>query len=122
MRRPVVDDWQDAFKSNSTRVRFAISLTRPMLEFLCAAADGVHWDRRAFGGITFPDNWISTEYALKKRGLIIRKPPQDATKYSVIPWSLTPAGVALVELLKVGGLFIESNEAVEKMAARKGRH
>lgn len=116
------EKWKDAFRSNCTRVRFVINLTRPMLEFLCAASDDVYWDRRAYGGLTFPDNWYSTEHALVKRGLIERKPPQLVKGYSAPPWRLTPAGVALVELLKIGGIYIEAHEAVVKMSSRKGRH
>ena len=115
-------NWQDAFKSNTTRVRFVLSLTRPMLEFLCAASAGVYWDRRAFGGLTYPDNWIATEHGLTKRGLITRLPPQPTKNgQQPPPWSLTPAGEKVIELLKVGGLFIDAREAVDRMTKRKGR-
>jgi hypothetical protein len=115
------DGWQDRFRSNVTRVRFVINLTRPMMEMLCACSDDVSWDRRRFGGITFPDNWISTEHALTTRGLLERKPPRPVTDSSP-PFKLTPAGEALVELMKVGGIFIPAREAVERASARKGRH
>lgn len=124
------NEWQDAFKSYSTRIGFNMQLTRPMLEFLCACADDVYWDRVRFGSIFFPDNWFSTEHALRKRGLVVRKPPQEVAKRSAEairgvdqrpPWELTPAGRALVELLKVGGLFIPAEQATQKMSARKGR-
>jgi hypothetical protein len=126
-------EWQDKFKSYSTRVGFNLQLTRPMLEFLCSCADDVYWDRAKFGTIFFPDNWYSTEHALTKRGLVIRKPPQDVKKERANnpdatrggglapPWELTPAGRAVVDLLKVGGLFISAAEALPKMKARKGR-
>jgi len=114
-------DWQDAFKSCMTRVMFELKLTRAMLEFLCAISVDVHWDRRAFGGLTYPDNWIATERALEKRGLIQRKPPREVSKLTGPPWLLTPVGVSVVEMLKVGGLFIEAETAKKQLAARRGR-
>ena len=124
-----VSDWRDAFRSCMTRVTFRLVLTRPMLEFLCATAADVRWDRRAFGGLTYPDNWIATEHALAKRGLVVRKPPQAIEKakrkkdaiLSFWPWMLTPAGESVVQMLKVGGLYLEPHEAVEKMSKRRGR-
>jgi hypothetical protein len=119
--------WQEAFRSNMTRVSFQLMLTRAMLEFLCACADDVHWDRTRYGTLGYLDNWIATEHALTKRGLIVRKPPQPVGKgkradgFLSPPWELTPAGLAVVELLKVGGLFIEAREAADRIAARKGR-
>lgn len=116
----MVSAWRDAFKSNLTRVSFDLKLTRQMLEFLCASSDGVHWDRRAFGNLHEPDNWFATEKALIKRGLLERI-PRGEQKRDLIPWRVTPAGAALVELLKVGGLFIEAEEARAKFGSRKGR-
>ena len=118
-------DWQDAFRSQMTRVTFNLMLTRPMLEFLCAASDDVHWDRTAFGHLGYSDNWIATERALTKRGLIIRKPPQNVKKTGdnrlPPPWEVTPVGRAVVEMLKVGGLYIEAQAAADKLQKRKGR-
>lgn len=119
-KKQISADWQERFQSNVTRVRFEINLTRPMMEMLCACADDVMWDRAKFGGITFPDNWIATEFALTKRGLLERKPPRPVGD-NTPPFRLTPAGVALVELMKVGGLFIPAEEAARKMRGRKGR-
>jgi len=126
--------WQDAFKSYSTKVGFNLQLTRPMLEFLCACSDDVYWDRAAYGSIFFPDNWIATEHALMKRGLVVRKPPQVVEQQRKAadklagrgnglppPWALTPAGHAVIDLLKVGGLYLSADAATKKMAARKGR-
>lgn len=119
-------DWRDAFKSNMTRVTFELKLTRAMLEFLCACSDGVRWDRRAFGGLLYPDNWLATEHALIRRGLLERLPRQvagpggDGEVLVFLPWKLTPAGEALIELLRVGGLFIEAQEAKAKFSGRKG--
>jgi hypothetical protein len=36
-------------------------------------------------------------------------------------WELTPAGAAVVELLKLAGLFVEADAAIEKKAKGKGR-
>lgn len=113
-------DWQDRFRSNVTRVRFEINLTRPMMEMLCACADDVQWDRAKFGGILFPDNWIATEFALTKRGLLERKPPRPVGD-NTPPFTLTPAGMAMVELMKVGGIFMPAEAALAKMRGRKGR-
>jgi hypothetical protein len=119
----ITTGWQDNFKSQMTRVSFSLSLTRPMLEFLCASADNVRWDRRAFGNLHYPDNWFATEHALMKRGLIERKPPHlvENKKFSEPPWRLTPAGLALIELLKIGGLYIEAEEAKQRFLDRPGR-
>lgn len=118
--------WQEAFRSCQTRVMFELKLSRAMLEFLCAASDDVYWDRGTFGGLLYPDNWVTVERALTKRGLIERKPPSEVgwkkeNKGWVQPWKLTPVGLVVVEMLKVGGLFLEAEEARQKMAARKGR-
>jgi len=126
--------WQDAFKSYSTKVGFSLQMTRPMLEFLCACSDDVYWDRSAYGSIYFPDNWIATEHALVKRGLVVRKPPQvvetqrkaagsSAWRGNGLPppWELTPAGRGVIDLLKVAGLYLSADAATKKMATRKGR-
>lgn len=122
-------DWKEAFQSNSLRTHFEIKLTRPMLEMLCATSDDVIWDRQRFGTMFMPDNWIVTETALAKRGLLKRKPPRDVTirvggkeGYDLGSfYELTPAGRALVELLKVGGLYIQAQKALDRLATRKGR-
>lgn len=133
MKRKQVDNsWREKFKSNTTRVSFQLVLTRPMLEFLCATADDTHWDRSAFGGsLTVPDNWSTTEHALTRRGLIRRKTLEEidamrrtkkfAELVATSNCELTPAGRAVCDLLKVGGLFLEQKEALRRMDARKGR-
>lgn len=120
MNRP---DWQDAFRSQMTRVTFNLMLTRPMLEFLCAAAEDVHWDRQAFGHLGYSDNWMATERALTKRGLVVRGKPRKVNQDGRLPppWELTPVGAAVVEMLKVGGLYIEAQAAADKLQARKER-
>lgn len=121
--------WQERFLSNQTRVMFQLNLTRPMLEFLCASSEDVHWDRKTWGGLFEPDNWLATERALEKRGLIERKSKAEINhnqlKYRTSrcppPCRLTPVGEACVEMLKVGGLYIEAEQARQKFEARKGR-
>ena len=118
-------EWQERFQSNTTRVAFTLSLTQAMLEFLCACSDDVYWDRRKYRTLLYPDNWIATEHGLVRRGLVKRKPPklvekQRTNEFSRPPWELTPAGRAVVELLKVGGIFIEAEAARDKLSKRKG--
>lgn len=122
---PISPDWKELFRSNSVRTSFVLTLTKPMMEFLCAVADDVHWDRSTFGNIHNPDNWISSEHALAKRGLIVRKSfdenraataNADWTPDGAIPscCRLTPAGEAVVELLKVAGLFVAADQSFQK--------
>lgn len=113
------DTWKDQFISNTTRVGFMLKLSRPMLEFLCATSDSVHWDRARYGGMYEPDNWICTERALTQRGLIERVGPTKDV--DIPPWALTPVGESVVEMLKVGGLFIPADKALKKLSKRKGR-
>ena len=98
-----------------------------MIEFISAVADGCHWDRRSFAVINRPDNWVASQDALIKRGLIRRKPfaqieqereaAGDAYIHSEVSHCyLTPAGAALVELLKVTGVFVVSDAALNKRA------
>lgn len=124
--------WRDQFKQHAIRVGFAVHLTRGMCEFLSAVADGVQWDRAAFGSCAaFPDNWLSTTQALFKRGLIERKPDEELQAGKTRPardkfeihswtvWQLTPAGAHVVELLKLAGMFVEADVAAEKKARAK---
>ena len=123
--------WRDAFKSSAIRVGFSIHMTRSMCEFLSAVADDVAWDRTKYGSASaFPDNFIATAGALVKRGLIVSKPDEakerircdripDSEWYSWSHWLLTPAGIAVVELLKIAGMFMEADAAIEKRAKSK---
>ncbi len=118
-------DWRAAFQGHAMRSSFCLALTQPMLEFLCATADGVHWDRRLYyrqWGNAKPDNWIASGRSLENRGLIERLSSGDI---GVLPkgleehhlhahWRLTPAGEAVVALLKVSGIFVEQDAAIEK--------
>lgn len=121
-------DWKSAFQGHAMRSSFCLALTQPMLEFLCATADGVHWDRRLYArqwSIARPDNWITSGDALVKRGLIERmtraeidrQPSRTMEDFMFYAhYRLTPAGIALVSLLKVSGIFVEADSAIDKKA------
>ena len=107
------------------RSSFCLALTQPMLEFLCATADGVKWDRTLYYkqyGAAKPDSFIASSHALEKRGLIVWLPREQ--RPSVLDGEgnlqylsncrLTPAGAALVDLLKVTGIFVEADAAIGK--------
>ena len=126
-------DWRDAFKSSSLRCGFHLGLTRAMCEYVSAVADGVQWDRTVFGSCSVqPDNFMATARALAKRGLIQRKTQEEIdarrqeraqTSFELWSWNayvLTPAGERVVDLLKMAGLFVEADIAIEKKA-RAGR-
>lgn len=122
-------DWQQRFKSTNIKVGLQLNLSRAMLEMLCAIADDVLWDRASYGDIHYPDNWVSCEAALTKRGLIERK--QDAEreatrKHNIAAqaWDecrsyckLTPAGRAVVDLLKIVGLFVPADGSFKRRRA-----
>lgn len=139
--------WQIKFQRNTNRTCFNLLLSRTMIEYLCAVAGDVYWDRHFYNTDRqhFPDNWIATERALLERGLIDEKPTVKAYrsaekkhkkqgKYDYydgwhIKWDeacggsyhqkycLTPAGAALVELFKVAGMFVE-----QKIGKLKQKH
>lgn len=118
--------WQDRFKYFTMRANFQLALTRPMIEFLCAVADDVWWDRALYrdGGQCAPDNFIASSHALVKRGLIDRTPKKIVLKNRKIyeyrsGYLLTPAGKLVVQLLKATGLFIEQDLAITRKAACK---
>ena len=111
----ITTDWKVLFRSSIMKTGFALVLTHPMLEYLCAVADNVHWDRsRNFQltGNAMPDNFIATSNALLKRGLI---QPRTHKKNPWEPnYDLTPAGLRIVELLKLAGEFKVADEALEQ--------
>lgn len=121
------DTWKTNFRAMAMRTSFSLSLSQTMLEFLCAVADGVQWDRGFYGvDIHRPDNWIASEAALTKRGLIVRKCREEMPFRERCPTNedlrrqehnyckLTPAGESVVQLLKVGGIFVEADAAINK--------
>lgn len=113
-------DWKANLRHSVLRVGFQLVLTRSMLEMLCAVADDVYWDRFFCHSLIVPDNWIATEVALERRGLIRRKTAKvikeecrEQTGFRS-NCELTPAGSAVVELAKMSGLFIEADCAAAK--------
>lgn len=119
------EDFRAAFRSSVMKTGLALDLTQPMLEFLCACADGVRWDRD-FGqsSLVRPSNSIASAHALEKRGLIRRKPfernwiPPSAEDFKNSHHQLTDAGRIVVELLKCVGVFIEADAAIERKAGK----
>lgn len=126
IKHPVASqEWREKLRSCSMKIGFHLSLTRPMLEYLCATADDVHWDRMLYfqsGNPATPDNSMASRLALEKRGMIQRKPVEtiEAEKHNERPfceWAsdeLTPAGKCIVELLKMAGLFVEADASINK--------
>lgn len=116
-RQPApVDDWRSAFCSTVMRTGMVLSLSQPMLEYLCATADGVTWDRSAIGGSTgvAPCNTLATAGSLEKRGLIRRKPTISNRKIGDSFYELTEAGQAVIDLLKCTGVFVKADEAIKR--------
>lgn len=119
-RKAPPEDWRAAFRSTVMRTGLCLHLTQPMLEYLCSVADDVLWDRFQASSLARPNNTFTTA-CLEKRGLIQRKPPehfearrksQDAREdaYDV----LTEAGEAVVQLLRVVGVFVPADRAIKK--------
>lgn len=121
-------DWKMAFQGSAMKTSFCLALTQPMLEFLCATAEGVHWDRRLYSrqyGIARPDNWLASSGSLEKRGLVERLTRLEIDRtctsvhdFTTSHYRLTPAGEAVVGLLKVTGIFITSDTAIERSTSR----
>ena len=125
-------DWRAAFRSASLRVGFQVSLSRAMLEMLCAVSDGVQWDRALYPSLHVPDNWVATNASLFKRGLIERRPQaaidreiararasdERINMYEWNHWQLTDAGRLVVKLVQLAGVFVESDVAIGKKSRR----
>lgn len=116
----VAEEWRENLQRSSFRTGFHLNLTQPMLEFLCAVADDVHWDRTKFPNLHVPDNWFATEHALKKRGLIVRKSDEERRKafddkeidgVFRAMCELTPAGKLVVSLLREAGMFVAADDS-----------
>ena len=117
------EHWQEAFQTNITRVTFNLTLSRAMMEMLCALSDDVQWDRTRYGNLLYPDNFLATERALVARGLIVRKLRIAGKDPGGPPfYKLTPVGVACAEMFRVGGCFIEATDARDKLNRRKGKN
>lgn len=125
--------WRDAFRAASLRTGFSVHMTQPMLEFLAAVADGVEWDRGRYPCGPGRENFIATAAALVKRGLIAARTGPKLAAYRADvkanpdgyhyrnQWALTPAGECVVRLVKLAGLYVEADAALEKKARRRGR-
>lgn len=131
VKHPLNEPWKDNFRNSSMRIGFSLILTKTMLEYLCAVADDVKWDRALYWkNGAMPDNWIASERSLEKRGLIERKPAIwfEENKHLSQTWSeacersccvLTPAGKAVVELIKIAGIFVEADAAINKKSRKR---
>ncbi len=131
-KRIIEQPWVDNFKRTSLHIGFRLSLTRAMCEFLSAVADGVQWNRSSLGSARAdPDNFLATGTSLAARGLIEQKPrdqneqPKNyATReefYLWNHWQLTPAGEHVVELLKLAGIYMESDSAILKKTRQENQ-
>mgnify|MGYP006969465222 CR=1 FL=1 len=121
VKHPAADEsWKENFSQHTFKTNFVLTLSQSMIEFLCAVAEDVMWDRTRYLSIHKPDNWIASENALIKRGLIIRKCESEKEEYRQSEFmecslcKLTPAGEAVVQLFKVTGVFVESDNAIIK--------
>lgn len=120
------NDWKDKFKSYTMRTNFHLGLTRPQLEMLCAVADDVEWDRFTYGLGSGPFCAMASSHALEKRGLIEKKKSgRGSDKWKHVYeikscWVLTEAGKLVCQLLKITGLFIESDNSTQRRYAQKG--
>lgn len=130
-------NYRQAFISSSVRHNFNLMLTGPMMEMLCAIADGVVRDREYHWAysISQPGNWVGQVRHLIKRGLVYHvpralQPVETAEQHAKDllegtsqseAYKLTPIGEKLVELLKVAGLFVKADAAIDKEARHKRR-
>lgn len=126
----MLESWKDNLRTHSLRVGFQLSLTRPQIEMISAIADDVSWDRHYGSCLAFPDNFLATNRSLIKRGLIEERPKAEyeaemndyqRPAYTFNHFKLTPAGLCVVELLKMVGLFIESDRKADKEAYQRSK-
>lgn len=131
---PGAGDFRRLFAQSSVRHNFHLTLTSPMLEMLCAIADGCVRDREyhwTFGNVT-PHNFVTAAEPLIKRGLVYHVPrelqPDDAHKRRMAEgsiagvYNLTPIGEAFVALLKVAGLFVKCDAAIARDAREETKN
>lgn len=121
IRKAPPDDYRAAFRAKVMRVGMTLHLSQAMLEYLCAVADDVIWDRLGASHLGRPDNVMATAPALEQRGLIARK-PQTRSRADIDDYAayhvLTPLGEKLVALLKEAGIFQVSDRAHQKRARK----
>ena len=122
--------WLDAFKGSSLRTGFVVSLSRAMLEMLCAVADDVVWDRFCNGSTSVcPDNFIATGRSLEKRGLIMTLTQAELRELKEARWEnvfeirakyrLTDAGRLVVQLVTMAGVYHKSDNAIQREESRR---
>lgn len=128
-----MEAWKDNFKRSSLRVGFRMGLSRAMCEYLSAVADDVVWNRASLGGASPDvDCFLATARSLVLRGLIEYKPDYakewrsrpGRTSFELHSWThyrLTPAGELVVGLLKLAGVFVEADIAIEKRERSKAK-
>jgi len=123
VKMPDRDDSAERFQRNTMKSSFVLGLSQAMMEFLCAVSEDTHWDRGRYSNLHAPDSWLSTSHALERRGLIRRKTQEQIDKMresdfqdSRCFWELTKVGLAVVDLLKASGIFVEAEEASERKA------
>lgn len=115
--------WKQNFRTSCMKIGFGLNLSKTMLEYLCAVSDDAVWDRALYWSNGCPESFICTENCLQKRGLIQRKPQAEIDKLRHVPGrqcvcELTPAGRLVVELVKLSGMFVESDDAIGKKSKR----
>jgi hypothetical protein len=128
--QPDNEGWRRSFKSSSLKLGFSLSLSRPMLEYLCMLSTNMLWDTSIFGTSSLPDRFVGAEKALLKRGFIERAPQgrdmgcgntfEDELRVRFADdedcWCrLTPVGEKVVELLHMTGAFLAKSE-LQKLA------
>jgi hypothetical protein len=128
-RIPESEAWQRNFRASTVAMGFRLSLTKNMLEFLCATADDVRWDGfwELLHGLNQCGAGAATAASLVRRGLLVDiydsgqklrlvegTLPDGSPDFRAGRWQLTPAGRAVVDLLRIGGLFIESDQAIAR--------
>lgn len=131
-------DWQLRFRNFNVKVGISLTLTKPMIEQLCAIAQDVRVDAFwAYLHGTVSSQSASYHFAsadsLVKRGLVIDLHAQPHLRlvpernHATLPdgmpdlrdnrYQLTPAGECVVQLLKVVGLFHDADQAIARRNA-----
>ncbi len=81
-------DFRRLFSQSSVRHNFNLTLTGPMLETLCAIADGCVRDREfhwTYSSVT-PGNFVTSCEPLIKRGLVYHEPVELVRDGDTILW------------------------------------
>ncbi len=118
--------WKDHFRHTVMREHLTLKLSPAQMEYLCAVAEDVVWDRSRLSTVG-TDTRLATEDSLVRRGFIERKAGKELTQIKFVDiWhdapslsKLTPLGEAFVNMLKVGGVFIHSQGAAARARAAR---